>query len=354
MSLVLKQIEKSYPEFDLDLTFSAEKGELLTLLGPSGCGKTTTLHLIAGFITPASGALLIDGEDVTKQAPHLRNLGVVFQDYALFPNMRVFGNIAFGLHMHGWTRDSIEERVQYLLDMVRLSGYEDRIVTQLSGGEQQRVALARALAPEPRLLLLDEPLSALDAKLRRDLRLEIKHIQRELDLTTVYVTHDQEEALAISDHIVVMQEGKIEQVGTPFELFNRPLSPFVADFMGMSNRIHGHVLSSDDGRILLHTDEGPFTVNYTHPIQKNTSVTLVFRAEKCVPLAGDVDGPDKHETNLLTGKIVSCEYLGEFTTVRVATKQGEYSAKMQEAPSLEAGATVQLYVRPNDLWILEK
>ena len=353
MSLALKNIEKSYPEFDLDLTFSAEKGELLTLLGPSGCGKTTTLHLIAGFITPASGTLFIDGEDMTKQAPHLRNLGVVFQDYALFPNMRVFGNIAFGLRMHRWSHDRIEKRVQYLLDLVRLSGYEERIVTQLSGGEQQRVALARALAPEPRLLLLDEPLSALDAKLRRDLRLEIKRIQRELDLTTVYVTHDQEEALAISDHIVVMQEGKIEQVGTPFELFNRPLSPFVADFMGMSNLIHGHVLSSDNGRTFLHTDEGPFSVNYTKPVQKNTSVALVFRPEKCVPLAGGADGPDKQETNLLTGEIVSCEYLGEFTTVRVATKNGEYSAKMQAVQPLEAGTSIQLYVRPDDLCILE-
>jgi len=208
--------------------------------------------------------------------------------------------------------------------------------------------------------LLDEPLSALDAKLRRDLRLEIKRIQRELNLTTVYVTHDQEEALAISDHIVVMQEGKIEQVGTPFELFNRPLSPFVADFMGMSNRIHGHVLSSDNGRIHLYTDEGPFNVNYTHPIQKNINVTLVFRAEKCVLLAGGADGSDnvdtsdKKETNRLTGKIVSCEYLGEFTTVRVTTKHGEYSAKIQAVQPLEAGTSVQLYVRPDDLWILEK
>ena len=359
MSLVLNQIKKTYPEFDLDLSFSAEKGELLTLLGPSGCGKTTTLHLIAGFISPDSGTLFIDGEDITHTAPHLRNLGVVFQDYALFPNMRVFGNIAFGLRMHGWARDHIEKRVHYLLDLVRLSGYEDRIVTQLSGGEQQRVALARALAPEPRLLLLDEPLSALDAKLRRDLRLEIKRIQRELKLTTVYVTHDQEEALAISDHIVVMQEGSIEQVGTPFELFNRPLSPFVADFMGMSNRIHGHVHSSNGGTILLHTDEGLFTASCTKSVQKNSSVTIVFRPEKCIPLAGGAGGPrnaddtDTQNTNLITGKIVSCEYLGEFSTVRVAARKGEYSVKIQTVQPLKAGTSVQLYVRPDDLWILE-
>jgi putative spermidine/putrescine transport system ATP-binding protein len=371
VSLVLKNIEKSYPEFDLNLSFSAEKGELLTLLGPSGCGKTTTLHLIAGFITPAGGTLLVDGEDVTATPPHQRRLGVVFQDYALFPNMRVFGNIAFGLRMHGWPRDRIEERVRYLLDLVRLRGYEERFVTQLSGGEQQRVALARALAPEPRLLLLDEPLSALDAKLRRDLRLEIKRIQRELKLTTVYVTHDQEEALAISDHIVVMQAGKIEQIGTPFELYNRPLSPFVADFMGMSNRIQGRVLSSGSGTILLETDEGHFKVNYTKAITENSMATLVFRPEKCSLLAGsgesshEVNGivkKDKHHkvehtdsktTNMLTGKILSCEYQGEFSTVRVATDKGEYTIKIQISSVMETGSSVQVYVRPDDLWTLE-
>ena len=347
MSLVLKSIEKSYPEFDLNLSFSAEKGELFTLLGPSGCGKTTTLHLIAGFIAPDGGALFVDGDEMTHTPPHQRKLGVVFQDYALFPNMRVFGNIAFGLRMHGWPRDRIEERVRHLLDLVRLGGYEERIVTQLSGGEQQRVALARALAPEPRLLLLDEPLSALDAKLRRDLRLEIKRIQRELKLTTVYVTHDQEEALAISDHIVVMQAGKIEQIGTPFELFNRPLSPFVADFMGMSNRIHGRVLSHHRGTVLLETDKGHFKVNYTKPIAKNSSATLVFRPEKCSLLV-----TDSQTNNMFTGKILSCEYQGEFSTVRVATGKEEYNIKTQQVSTLEAGNSVQVYVRPDDLWIL--
>ena len=373
MSLVLKNIQKSYPEFDLNLSFTAEKGELLTLLGPSGCGKTTTLHLIAGFIAPESGALFVDGDEMTYTPPHQRKLGVVFQDYALFPNMRVFGNIAFGLRMHGWTRERIEERVRYLLDLVRLRGYEERIVTQLSGGEQQRVALARALAPEPRLLLLDEPLSALDAKLRRDLRLEIKRIQRELKLTTVYVTHDQEEALAISDHIVVMQAGKIEQIGTPFELFNRPLSPFVADFMGMSNRIQGRVLSSDSGTILLETDEGHFKVNYKKTLAKNSRVTLVFRPEKCSLLSGSgesgheengIEGEEKHRkkdehtdahtTNMFTGKVTSCEYQGEFSTVRIATEKGEYTVKIQISSVMETGLSVQVYVRSDNLWILER
>jgi ABC-type Fe3+/spermidine/putrescine transport system ATPase subunit len=349
MSLILKHIRKSYPEFDLNLSFTAEKGELLTLLGPSGCGKTTTLHLIAGFIEPETGSLLIDGEDVTHTPPHLRNLGVVFQDYALFPNMRVFGNVAFGLRMHGWTAPHIHDRVHSMLDLVRLTGYENRFVTQLSGGEQQRVALARALAPEPRLLLLDEPLSALDAKLRRDLRLEIKRIQRELNLTTVYVTHDQEEALAISDSIVVMQQGSIEQIGTPFELFNRPRSSFVADFMGMPNRIEGNVQEIDGRSIRIHTDEGPFYAQYTKPISVNEPVVLVFRPEKCTPIE---DSDDVQHTNLISGNIMSCEYLGEFHNAVLRTEQGEYTVKMQHTAAPRVGAPVRLRIRPEDLWIL--
>ena len=350
MSLVLKKIEKSYPEFDLDLTFTAEKGMLLTLLGPSGCGKTTTLHLIAGFISPDSGTMSIGSEDVTARPPHLRKLGVVFQDYALFPNMNVFGNIAFGLRMHGWPRDRIQRRVQDLLDLVRLPGYEHRIVTQLSGGEQQRVALARALAPEPRLLLLDEPLSALDAKLRHELRFEIKRIQRELGLTTVYVTHDQEEALAISDRVVVMQAGQIEQIGTPFEVFNRPRSSFVADFMGMSNSIEGRVISCEGDQVLLDTKEGSFTVHFTHPLPRDAKVTFVFRPEKGLPVAKT----NKSHTNMLVGRITSSEYLGESTILKVTTNAGEYSVKLQGAPALLTNTPAQVYIHPDDLWILER
>ncbi|GAH85320.1 unnamed protein product, partial [marine sediment metagenome] len=202
MSLRLDGIKKRYPDFKIDVSFNANDGEILTLLGPSGCGKTTTLHIIAGFIEPDEGRIFLNDNDVTYLPPHMRNVGLVFQDYALFPHMNVFSNIAFGLRMHGWSKKDMEKRVKNLLHLIRLLKYENRIVTELSGGEQQRIALARALAPNPDILLLDEPLSALDALLRKELRSEIKRIQRELKITTVYVTHDQEEALALSDKIV--------------------------------------------------------------------------------------------------------------------------------------------------------
>ncbi len=362
MSLELKKIEKSYPEFDLDLTFRAERGELLTLLGPSGCGKTTTLHLIAGFISPASGTIFIDGEEVTTRPAHVRNLGVVFQDYALFPNMDVSSNISFGLRMHGWDRDRIRKRVQYLLELVRLTGYEHRIVTRLSGGEQQRVALARALAPEPRLLLLDEPLSALDAKLRKELRTEIKRIQRTLHLTTLYVTHDQEEALAISDKIVVMQAGKIEQTGIPLEIYNRPRSLFVADFMGVSNRIDGKVVGQTDDYVTVNTAESPFVVRYTESVEKGMHVTVVFRPEKCRLFSSGTLKDDLQ--NSVRGRLVSSEYIGEHTIVRIETEHGRYEARLtgeyvdkSEGNSwgtsvLSAGTPVRFYVPPEHLWLI--
>ena len=370
MSLTLRNVQKSYPEFDLDLSFTAAQGELLTLLGPSGCGKTTTLHLIAGFISPDRGSISIGGEDVTALAPHVRHVGVVFQDYALFPNMDVFGNISFGLKMQGWERAAIRSRVHDLLELVRLPGYEQRVVTQLSGGEQQRIALARALAPEPRLLLLDEPLSALDAKLRKDLRNEIKRIQRTLHLATLYVTHDQEEALAISDKIVVMQAGKIEQTGTPFEIFNRPRSLFVADFMGLSNFIDARVRSADGKLVHLETPEGPFTVYHPQPPRDGSRMTLVFRPER-----GRIFAPAAHaeslkkDENTLHGKIISSEYLGESTIVRVRTENGIYTVSSSNTsvmnheavdrgkPSAEVfppDMPVSVFIHQTDMWIVSE
>jgi ABC-type Fe3+/spermidine/putrescine transport system ATPase subunit len=379
VSLSLNSVQKSYPEFDLDLTFSAGQGELMTLLGPSGCGKTTTLHLIAGFITPDSGSISIGDEDVTALATNARHLGVVFQDYALFPNMDVEGNIGFGLRMQGWDRNGIRRRVRELLDLVRLPGYERRVVTQLSGGEQQRIALARALAPNPRLLLLDEPLSALDAKLRKELRSEIKRIQRTLRLTTLYVTHDQEEALAISDRIAVMQAGAIEQIGTPFEVFNRPRSLFVADFMGLSNRVQARVLSAEENRVRLETPEGPFLVRHPRPPARGSEAILVFRPER-----GRIFSPEgekgsgaeisnrepylresRQRENVLRGNILSSEYQGENTIIRVKTGSGMYtvSSSNTTAPE-EDGAErlgeafppdtpVSLFIHESDLWLIQ-
>ncbi|MGQ9616411.1 MAG: ABC transporter ATP-binding protein [Spirochaetota bacterium] len=361
MSLELKNVVKHYPEFIMELSFRVETGKLLTLLGPSGCGKTTTLHLIAGFIMPDSGRIEIDGKDVTAIPPHLRRVGVVFQDYALFPNMNVYNNIAFGLRMQEWDRPAIRKRVKELLELVRLEGFEKRTVTQLSGGEQQRVALARALAPNPRLLLLDEPLSALDANLRKELRGEIKRIQRELKITTVYVTHDQEEALAISDMIVLMHDGRIEQTGIPPDIYNCPETLFGANFMGMTNRIRGIVKQKTERYVELDTKEGKFYATFKNKINAGSSVLLLFRPEHCrvIQIEGEIEraaeidktelspnnlsgliqtGKKKIKTkgfqsvlrrsvaNSITGTVTRCEYLGERTLIQIETEHGRYGA----------------------------
>jgi putative spermidine/putrescine transport system ATP-binding protein len=228
-----------------------ERGEFVSFLGPSGCGKTTTLRMVAGFEQPSSGTIILDGKDITRLAPNQRNVGMVFQSYALFPNMTVAQNIAFGLKLRKQAGTTIDRRVQELLTMVHLAEYDQRYPYQLSGGQQQRIALARALAIEPQVLLLDEPLSALDAKIRVALRNEIRAIQRQLGITTIYVTHDQEEALALSDRIVVMSAGRIEQIGTPFEIYNAPQTSFVATFVGALNTLSATVSDPRAGHVLI-------------------------------------------------------------------------------------------------------
>lgn len=235
--LSLKDISKTFGNTQAVMNFNldVEQGEFVAFLGPSGCGKTTTLRMIAGFEQPSTGHIFLEGEEITYQPPNRRNIGMVFQSYALFPNMTVAQNISFGLQVRKMERQHVEQRVREMLALIHLEEYGDRYPYQLSGGQQQRVALARALAIHPRLLLLDEPLSALDAKIRLELRQEIRRIQRTLGITTIYVTHDQEEALSLSDRVVVMKEGRIEQVGTPFEIYNYPKTEFVASFVGQLN-----------------------------------------------------------------------------------------------------------------------
>ncbi len=235
--LILQNISKTFGNTKavIDFNLEVEKGEFVSFLGPSGCGKTTTLRMIAGFELPSSGHIWLDGEEITFQRPNRRNIGMVFQAYALFPNLTVTQNIGFGLQVRKMERRQIEERVREMLALIHLESYADRYPYQLSGGQQQRVALARALAIRPRLLLLDEPLSALDAKIRLELRQEIRRIQQALGITTIYVTHDQEEALSLSDRVVVMNQGRIEQIGTPLEIYNYPQTEFVASFVGQLN-----------------------------------------------------------------------------------------------------------------------
>ena len=247
--LELSHVKKRFGAFAAveDFVLSADRGEFVSFLGPSGCGKTTTLRMIAGFEYPDSGSIKVDGKEITDLPPNKRNVGMVFQAYALFPNMTVANNVGFGMRVKRQPKDAIRKRVGELLQLINMPEKADRYPYQLSGGQQQRVALARALAIEPTVLLLDEPLSALDAKIRVSLRTEIRSIQRQLGITTVYVTHDQEEALSLSDRVVVMSQGRIEQIGTPFEIYNFPATAFVASFVGTLNALQADVVDAAAG-----------------------------------------------------------------------------------------------------------
>ncbi|HET8728493.1 MAG TPA: ABC transporter ATP-binding protein [Alphaproteobacteria bacterium] len=249
MTLAVKSLVKRFGDFLAvdDIAFDLARGQFLSLLGPSGCGKTTTLRMIAGFESPTGGSIMVNDQDITRVPARRRNIGMVFQNYALFPHMTVAQNVAFGLQMRHLGRAEVQKKVRSALRIVRMSDHIDKHPRELSGGQQQRVALARALVIEPDLLLLDEPLSALDLKLREEMRDEIHRITRELDITTVFVTHDQGEALVLSDRVAVMNRGRIEQLDSPEEIYKRPLTPFVADFIGGSNVIRGQ-LGADDGR----------------------------------------------------------------------------------------------------------
>jgi len=301
-----------------DFNLAAERGEFVSFLGPSGCGKTTTLRMIAGFEQPSAGTIRIDGADMTYVAPNKRHVGMVFQSYALFPNMTVAGNIGFGLKLQHRAADAIDKRVAELLELIHLEGRGDRYPYQLSGGQQQRVALARALAIEPSVLLLDEPLSALDAKIRVALRVEIRDIQRKLGITTVYVTHDQEEALELSDRIVVMSEGRVEQVGTPFEIYNFPATDFVASFVGTLNTVPAKIVDAAGRRLSLAGIEVRTSSNVTGGA--GTAVTVAIRPEMIS--IGPGGGGDADGGNQLQATVQDVAFLGAVVRVRTSLSDG--------------------------------
>jgi putative spermidine/putrescine transport system ATP-binding protein len=309
--LELTGIQKRFGEVAAvaDFNLAAERGEFVSFLGPSGCGKTTTLRMIAGFEQPTAGTIVIDGADITRRPPNRRNVGMVFQSYALFPNMTVAGNIGFGLKVRKTSSDKIKAKVAELLTMINLPDKGDRYPYQLSGGQQQRIALARALAIEPQVLLLDEPLSALDAKIRVALRKEIRSIQRQFGITTVYVTHDQEEALSLSDRVVVMSEGRVEQIGTPAEIYNFPATPFVASFVGTLNLVTATVVEARSGRLSVAGQE----VVAAKPINEASdggSVTLALRPESIE--LGEGGG-----SNRFRGPIEDVSFLGSIVRMRL-------------------------------------
>ncbi|HLA98432.1 MAG TPA: ABC transporter ATP-binding protein [Anaerolineales bacterium] len=293
-------------------TFNLEvaSGEFVSFLGPSGCGKTTTLRMVAGFEQPSSGTIRLAGKDVTFAKPNERNIGMVFQSYALFPNMSVAGNIGFGMRIAKKPAAEIKARVGEMLKLIHMEGFGDRYPYQLSGGQQQRVALARALALSPQVLLLDEPLSALDAKIRVSLRNEIRSIQRELGITTIYVTHDQEEALSISDRVVVMYQGRIEQVGSPFEIYNFPTTEFVAQFVGTLNSVSGEVF--DPAANIIKVEGQPLqTAQDLSQMHAGEEVMVAIRPER-LSFASDGLKP-----NLIHCKIDNITFLGSIVRIQV-------------------------------------
>jgi len=281
-----------------DFTLTIRPGELVTLLGPSGCGKTTTLNLLAGFEYPDAGAIRVDGQSIESLPPHRRDTALVFQGYALFPHLTVARNVAFGLEIRKRPRDEITRRVGEVLELVQLAGLADRYPRQLSGGQQQRVAIARALAIQPRVLLLDEPLSNLDAKLREEMRGEIRALQQKTGITAMYVTHDQEEALSISDRVVVMNAGLIEQVGTPRDIYRAPASPFVANFIGGANLIPVRVCGFHDGEARVVEEDGlEFTVQCATGPDIGTLAYLVVRPEH-IAVGPDGGGANSHRVSI--------------------------------------------------------
>ena len=339
----LNNISKSFGDKVIlnDVSIKVKKGEFVTILGPSGCGKTTLLRLLAGFGEADSGQIRINGQDYTHVPPHLRPVNTVFQRYALFPHLDVYENIAFGLKLQKVPADEIDKRVRRVLKMVSMTDYEDRDVESLSGGQQQRVAIARAIANQPKVLLLDEPLAALDLKMRKDMQIELKEMHKKLGITFIYVTHDQEEALTLSDSIIVMNEGVIQQIGTPTDIYNEPQNAFVADFIGESNILNGTMVKDRLVEFVGHefecVDEG---------FGENVPVDVVVRPE-------DIYIVRNLESAQFTAKVKSCTFKGVHYEMFVETDKG-YDLMIQDYNAFAPDQEVGLIIRPADIQVMHK
>ena len=342
----LIELKKIHKAFDNEIVLHSidlyiNQKEFLTLLGPSGCGKTTTLRILAGFETADSGVLLFDGVNIANTPPHRRNINTVFQSYALFPHMDVFENIAFGLIIKKEKPDRIKDKVSKMLELVNLSGFENRSVKSLSGGQQQRIAIARALVNEPKVLLLDEPLGALDLKLRKEMQAELKNMQRQLGITFVYVTHDQEEALTMSDTLVVMDKGKILQIGAPEDIYNEPKNAFVADFIGVSNIITGNM--NEDYRV-------SFLQSCFHCVDKKPysgEVDVVVRPEDI-----DISPLGEAGVNSLSGEVINVTFFGVHYEMLVRTQDTTW--KVHSTVMFGKGEKVTLSIPDNAIHIMAK
>jgi len=345
--LDLHQLSKTFGQADavVDFDLEIERGEFVSFLGPSGCGKTTTLRMVGGFEIPSQGEIRLDQEVITNKPPNQRNVGMVFQAYALFPNMTVADNVGFGLKVNKKPTEEIRERVSEMLNLIQMPNLGDRFPYQLSGGQQQRVALARALAIRPQVLLLDEPLSALDAKIRVELRYEIRRIQQQLGITTIYVTHDQEEALSLSDRVVVMNAGRVEQIGTPFEIYNFPSTSFVASFVGTLNQLRCRVVDAGSARLSLDGQE--FTAD--SPLKATaTEIVIMLRPEEMH--LGLREGE-----NQLSGTVESVAFLGAVVRIHVRLGASVITLDVLNERNLDlprVGVSVTVSFPPHACWVM--
>jgi putative spermidine/putrescine transport system ATP-binding protein len=334
-SLSLRDLSKTYGPVQAvrGVDLEVEQGEFLSLLGPSGCGKTTTLQMVAGFVPPTTGSIVVDGQDLTDIAPEKRDMGVVFQSYALFPHMSVAQNIGFGLEMRRVKGAELRRRIEEALAMVRLSGLEDRYPTQLSGGQRQRVAIARALAIRPRVLLLDEPMSNLDAKLRGEMHVELRALQRRLGITAILVTHDQVEAMTMSDRIAVMTNGGIAQLGSPQELYDKPTTEFAAKFLGHTNVLTGHIASWRDGAAVIRVGSSSFSAE-TKEERVGSDIKVFVRPERLrIGPGEEATVAGRVRTRLFLGGLWIYEVETDVGTLRVTT-QNLGTAQPQEGDAV--------------------
>jgi len=332
------------------VNFEAAEGEVLSLLGPSGCGKTTTLRCIAGFENPDRGEIYLDNRKITSIPPEKRGIGMVFQNYALWPHMTVYGNLAFGLQIRKVPKPEIDKRIKKVLNIVQLEGYENRYPRQMSGGQQQRIAMARALVFEPEIMLLDEPLSNLDAQLREEMRFEFTELQKKLGITAVYVTHDQAEALVISDKIVILNQGEIVQSGSPKEIYSNPKNKFVAGFIAVTSFINGRIdsFTEEKKKVIVKTDDGLVIHGFNNSFDIGQKVSVAMRMN-VIKFIQNENKNDKNTVNMFRGKIIQSSYLGNIIDYKIKVGNWEVRTNSDAKYNFKIGEEVTFYLSPEDI-----